>query len=304
MNTSPTHSSLLEASSVSLSAAVRGSSGSMKRLARRRKKDVIFRSLLLIFTVISLIPLVSVFFFVLYQGVPHLGISFFTELPKPVGETGGGLGNAVLGTLTLLGLSTLVGIPIGLITGIYLSEMKTSRLAETVRTSVEMLSGVPSIVLGIFAYSAVVVPVGHFSALAGAFALAVIQIPLIAKTTEEVLKLVPVHIREAGLALGLPRWRVTLSIVLAGSRSGVITGIVLALARIAGETAPLLFTALNSQHWGKSVFEPISSLPVQIYAFALAPFEEWNHLAWAGASFLIILISGSSLVLRLFAGRK
>ena len=283
----------------------RASAGPVRgNLARRKAWDLFFRFLLAALTLITLIPLVSVFFFVLYQGLPYLKLSFFTELPRPVGESGGGLGNAVLGTLTVLGLSSLAGLPIGLATGIFLSELKAARMAPVIRTAVEMLAGVPSIVLGIFAYSAVVVPLGHFSALAGAFALAVIQIPLIAKTTEEVLKLVPEHTREAGLALGLPRWRVTLSIVLSGSRAGVITGVVLALARIAGETAPLLFTALNSQHWGKSVLEPISTLPVQIYAFALAPFEEWNHLAWAAASFLILMISASSLCLRLFAYRK
>lgn len=273
-------------------------------IAIRKFKDQLFKGMLLCFTMLALLPLFSILFFVLRKGLPHLNLSFFTELPKPVGESGGGLGNAVAGTLTLLFTSSIIGVPTGFFTGVYLSEMRTSRFVNVIRTAVEMLSGVPSIVLGIFAYAVVVVPFGHFSALAGSFALSIIQIPQIAKTTEEVFSLIPSHIREAGLALGLPRWKVTLFIVFAACRSGVISGIFLALSRIAGETAPLLFTALNSQHWGKSLLEPVSSLPVQIYSFALAPFQEWNDLAWAASSFLILLIFFTSLSLQFFSSRK
>ncbi|RYG53848.1 phosphate ABC transporter permease PstA, partial [bacterium] len=213
----------------------------------RRLKNRAAMAVLCVLTLMALIPLIHVLHYVYRQGLPHWNLAFFTELPRPVGETGGGLGNAVVGSIALVSLAAAVGVPFGILVGIYLAEYERSRLSSLVRTTIELLSGVPSIVLGIFAYSAIVVPFGHFSMLAGSFALAVILLPVVAKTTEEVLKLIPAHIREAGLALGLPRWKVTIRIVLVAARSGITTGVALALARVAGETAPLLFTALSSQ---------------------------------------------------------
>jgi len=254
--------------------------------------------------VITLLPFVSVLYYVIERGVAGLNLNFFTELPKPVGEAGGGLGNAVLGTLILVGMACVIGIPIGIASGVCLSEFSRGKFAATLRFSVELLAGVPSIILGIFAYALIVVPMGGFSAIAGSMALAVILIPTVAKTTEEVLKLVPGHIREAGLALGLPRWKVILKIVLWGSRSGILTGVMLATARISGETAPLLFTALNSQYWPRGLLSPISSLPVQIFTYSIAPFEEWNQLAWTGALVLVGFVLIANLSMRFVIRRK
>ncbi len=249
-------------------------------------------------TVVAILPLLFVLYYVFQRGIAGLNLQFFTELPKPVGETGGGLGNAVLGTLCLVGLGSLVGVPIGIASGVYLSEYRRSRYADVLRSSVELLAGVPSIILGIFAYALIVVPMGGFSTLAGALALAVILVPTVAKTTEEVLKLVPDHVREAGLGLGLPRWKVILRIVVFGSRSGILTGVMLGVARISGETAPLLFTALNSQYWPRGILQPISSLPVQIYTYAISPFDEWTQLAWTGSMVLVLFVLVANLVMR------
>jgi phosphate transport system permease protein len=249
-------------------------------------------------SLIATLPLVFVLYFVIKKGLGGLNLAFFTELPKPVGEAGGGLGNAVLGTLVLVAAGSAIGVPIGMASGIYLSEFKRTRYADLLRSSVELLAGVPSIILGIFAYALLVVPMKGFSALAGSLALAIILIPTVAKTTEEVLKLVPDHIREAGLALGLPRWKVILRIVVFGSRNGILTGIMLGVARISGESAPLLFTALNSQYWPKGLFQPISSLPVQIYTYAISPFDEWTQLAWTGSMVLVFFVLIANLLMR------
>lgn len=245
-----------------------------------------------------ILPLFFILYYVVQRGLAGLNFAFFTELPKPVGESGGGLGNAVLGTLVLVGMGSAIGVPIGIASGLYLSEFRRSRYTNYLRASVELLAGVPSIILGIFAYAVIVVPMKGFSGLAGSLALAVILIPTVAKTTEEVLKLVPDHIREAGLALGLPRWRVILSIVLYGSRSGILTGVMLGVARISGESAPLLFTALNSQYWPRGILQPMSSLPVQIYTYAISPFEEWTQLAWTGSMVLVFFVLVANLFMR------
>ncbi len=269
------------------------------KLDRRRMwKNRICLGLLGFASLVAILPLLFILYFVFLRGLAGLNLSFFTELPKPVGETGGGLGNAVLGTLVLVTTGSMIGVPIGIAAGVYLSEFKRSRYSDYLRSSVELLAGVPSIILGIFAYAVIVVPMKGFSAFAGSLALSVILIPTVAKTTEEVLKLVPDHIREAGLALGLPRWRVILSVVLYGSRSGVLTGVMLGIARISGESAPLLFTALNSQYWPKGIFQPISSLPVQIYTYAISPFDEWTQLAWTGSMVLVILVLVTNLFMR------
>lgn len=255
-------------------------------------------------SLVAILPLVFVLYYVVHRGIQGLNLNFFTELPKPVGEAGGGLGNAVLGTLVLVGMGSLVGVPIGIGAGVFLSEFRRSRFAGTVRSSVELLAGVPSIILGIFAYALLVVPMKGFSALAGALALAIILIPTVAKTTEEVLKLVPDHVREAGLGLGLPRWKVILRIVVFGSRSGILTGVMLGVARISGESAPLLFTALNSQYWPRGIFAPISSLPVQIYTYAISPFDDWTQLAWTGSMVLVIFVLVANLTMRAILGGK
>lgn len=249
-------------------------------------------------SLVAILPLLFILYYVFQRGIAGLNLSFFTQLPKPVGEAGGGLGNAALGTLVLVGLGSLIGVPIGIASGLYLSEFRRSRYTNTLRAAVELLAGVPSIILGIFAYAVIVVPMKGFSALAGGLALAVILVPTVAKTTEEVLKLVPDHIREAGLGLGLPRWRVILSIVLYGSRSGILTGVMLAVARISGESAPLLFTALNSQYWPRGILQPISSLPVQIYTYAISPFDDWTQLAWTGSMVLVLFVLVANLLMR------
>jgi phosphate transport system permease protein len=249
-------------------------------------------------SIVAILPLIFVLYYVIQRGFAGLSLRFFTELPKPVGEEGGGLGNAALGTLLLVLTGSAIGVPIGVSSGIYLSEFRRTRYANLLRSSVELLAGVPSIILGIFAYAILVVPMKGFSALAGALALAVILIPTVAKTTEEVQKLVPDHIREAGLALGLPRWKVILRVVVRGSRSGILTGVMLGVARISGESAPLLFTALNSQYWPKGLFQPISSLPVQIYTYAISPFDEWTQLAWTGSLVLVLFVLVANLLMR------
>ncbi|MBC7385850.1 MAG: phosphate ABC transporter permease PstA [Cryobacterium sp.] len=255
-------------------------------------------------SLVAILPLLFILYYVIHRGIAGLSIRFFTQLPKPVGETGGGLGNAVLGTLILVGLGSIIGVPVGVASGVYLAEYRRSKYANVLRSAVELLAGVPSIILGIFAYALIVVPMKGFSALAGSIALAVILIPTVAKTTEEVLKLVPDHIREAGLALGLPRWKVILRIVVYGSRSGILTGVMLGVARISGESAPLLFTALNSQYWPHGLLNPISSLPVQIYTYAISPFDEWTQLAWTGSMVLVLFVLVANLSMRALIYQK
>lgn len=251
---------------------------------------------------VALAALFYVFGYVIAKGLPALNLNFFTQNPAPVGETGGGMFNAVMGTLTIVFFAALVGIPWGVLTGVYLSEYGRGRLAKYVRFSAEMLASVPSIVVGLFIYTIMVIPMRGFSAIAGAMALTVIMIPTIARTTEELLRLVPVHIREAGLGLGLPRWKVILRIVLRGSAGGITTGVMLAVARASGETAPLIFTALNNQAWAanlKQLVQPISSLPVQIYTYAISHDETWHQQAWAGAFVLVLVVFVMNLMTRL-----
>lgn len=257
---------------------------------KRRWIDRGMRLVLLLCAVVALVPLFSVLVYVLTRGVPGLDLSFFTQLPKPVGEPGGGMANALLGTVTLVCIASLIGIPWGIAAGVFLSEYGRSRLAKWVRFSTDILASVPSIVIGLFVYAILVVPMGGFSALAGGVALGVLMIPTVARSTEEMLRLVPTHIREAGLGLGLPRWKVTIRIVLRGCVSAITTGVMLAIARVAGETAPLLFTALNNRFWPEGLVSPIASLPVQIYSYAISPFEEWHTQAWAGALVLVLLV--------------
>ncbi|HEV7912248.1 MAG TPA: phosphate ABC transporter permease PstA [Albitalea sp.] len=249
-------------------------------------------------TVAVLVPLVLIFGYLAVKGITSVNLDFFTQLPKPVGEPGGGMANAIVGTLTLIALACCLGLPIGIMTGIYLAEFGHNRFGWTVRFSADVLNGVPSIVIGIYAYTLIVLPMKAFSAYAGGFALAVLMLPIVARTTEEMIRLVPVSLREASLALGVPAWRTTLRVVLRTARGGIITGIMLAIARIAGETAPLLFTAFGNQFWHSGLNGPISSLPVQIYTYAISPFDDWHRQAWAGALVLLALISCASLSVR------
>jgi phosphate transport system permease protein len=224
------------------------------------------------------------------QGVTALNFDFLTHLPKPVGEKGGGMANAIAGTFTLLGLAVLVGVPIGLGAGIYLSEYAHLKFARTVRFVSDVMNGIPSIVYGIFAYIVCVLPMKSFSALSGGFALGIMMIPMITRTSEQFVRMVPAQLREAGLALGIPKWRVTIDIVVPSALAGITTGIMVALARVAGETAPLLFTAFGNHYWQRSLTQPIAALPLQVFTYAISPFDDWHRQAWAGAIVLILMV--------------
>lgn len=264
----------------------------------RKIKNALFFILTLCSALAVIIPLFMIIQFVLVQGASSLSLEFFTELPKPVGEIGGGMRHAIMGTITIVLLGAAFAVPIGIICGIYLSEFRKSKLSKTLKLTTDLLSGIPSIVIGIFAYLSVVVPLKSFSALAGGIALSIIMLPIIIKTSEEILKLVPNHIREAGLALGLPRWKVILFIVLKGEISNLLTGIILAISRAAGETAPLLFTAFGNMYVNYDLKEPMATLPVQIYTYAISPFKDWQRQAWGGAFVLMVLILAMNLFAR------
>ena len=265
----------------------------------RKIQNIIMLSAIWSVAFIAIIPLMLVFFYVLQKGMPAIDLNFFTQLPAPVGQTGGGMANALLGSTVMISLAAIFGVPMGILGGAYLSEFGSGKTATALRFSIDMLASVPSIIVGLFIYTIIVMPMKAFSAWAGAAALFVIMIPIIAKTTEEVLKLTPAHIREAGLALGIPRWRVILSIVIRGAKGPIATGVILAIARVAGETAPLLFTAFGSRFWLTSLNEPVASLPVQIYQYAISPFEEWHRQAWAGALLLVVVVFFTNIGTRL-----
>jgi phosphate transport system permease protein len=251
----------------------------------------------------ALVPLGLILFFAVSQGLQALNLEFFTHMPRPVGEPGGGMANAIVGTLLLTGIGAVFAIPIGVISGIYIAEYRESTLAEAVRFAADTLNGVPSIVIGVFVYGLVVLPFKQFSALAGGVALGVIMIPIIARTTDELLRLVPVSLREGALALGATRARAVLTVVLPAALPGITTGIVLALARVAGETAPLLFTAFNNRFFSTSLTQPISSLTVQVFTYAISPYDDWHRQAWAGALVLVTIVLCCSLLAR-FATRR
>lgn len=241
-------------------------------------------------SLILIIPLFLIFAYVLKNGIGALSLEFFTEMPKPVGETGGGMKNAILGTIYIVTIGGLIGVPWGMGAGVYLSEYGRGKFATFLRLTTDLLSGVPSIVIGIFVYALLVVPFKGFSALAGGVALSIIVLPITIRTTEEVLKLIPKDVREAGLALGMPRWKVIIYVVLRGAKSGLGTGVILSLARASGETAPLLFTAFGSMYLSYNAMEPMASLPVQIYNYAISPYSDWHKLAWGGSFVLILFI--------------
>ena len=271
---------------------------------RRKITNVVMLSVSLISAILTIMPLVLVFYYTISKGITHLNIDFFTKLPTPVDVPGGGMVNAIVGTLILIGIGGAIGIPIGIFAGTYLAESRKSKFASIVRFLSDVLSGVPSIVVGVVAWTLVVVPMKSFSALAGGIALAILMIPTITRTTEEMIKLVPHSFREAGLALGIPKWKTTLKIVLKTASKGIATGVLLGLARAAGETAPLLFTALGNRFWSTNVFQPIASLTVYIYEYAKSPFQSWNEQAWTAALVLILLISLISLIFRIMTRSK
>ncbi len=271
--------------------------------ARRVAMDHFVTALAWLAAAAVLVPLIAIFGYLLYRGVGSLDVAFFTQIPKPVGETGGGMANAIVGSGIILGLASLLGVPVGIGAGIYLAEFGRNRFGDLVRFTADVLNGVPSIVMGISVYALIVVKQKHFSAFAGATALGIMMIPTITRATEEMLLMVPQNLREAALALGVPKWRTTLSIALKTANAGVITGIMLAFARVAGETAPLLFTAFGNAFWNLDPRQPTAALPLQIFTYAISPFEDWHRKAWAGALVLVGLIVVSVSLVRYVAGR-
>ena len=253
--------------------------------------------------ILVLVPLLAIFAYLVIKGVGSVNWAFLTQTPKPPGETGGGMANGIVGTGMILAVASLIGIPVGIGSGIYLAEYGRNRFGDVIRFTADVLNGVPSIVVGITVYSLIVIRQKHFSAFSGGVALGIMMIPTVARATEEMLLMVPNVIREAAYGLGIPRWRTTLSITLRTASAGVITGCMLAFARVAGETAPLLFTAFGNQFWSYKVTEPIAALPLQIYVYALSPYDEWHRLAWAGSLVLIVMIMVAVTLVRIYAAR-
>jgi phosphate transport system permease protein len=247
--------------------------------------------------------LLAVLGYIVVQGASSLNLAFLTQTPKPVGEAGGGMANAIVGTLILVAIAIVVGLPVGIGAGVYLAEYGRGRFARTVRFVADVLTGIPSITIGLFAYTLLVVPLRSFSAIAGGFALGIIMLPVVTRTTEEMVRLVPLPLREGALALGIPRWKMIVRIVLPTALGGIVTGALLAIARVAGETAPLLFTAFGNQFWNWSLREPIAALPLQIFTYAVSPYDDWHRQAWAGALVLVGLILLLSIGARILVRR-
>ncbi len=266
---------------------------------RRRATDHAMTALALLTVALVLLPLFAIFAYLVYKGIGSLNLAFLTQTPKPVGEPGGGMANAIVGSMVILAIASGMGVPLGIGAGIFLSEYGRNRYGNIVRFVSDVLNGVPSIVVGIVAYGLVVMRQKHFSAFAGGVALAIMMIPTIARTTEQMLLLVPQATREAAFALGVSRWRTTLSITLRTATSGIITGVMLAFARVAGETAPLLFTAFGNQFWNWKTDQPTAALSLQIFTYAISPYDEWHRQAWAGALVLIMLIVGAVAAVRI-----
>lgn len=271
----------------------------VRTMGRRKVVNAIMIALTWGSALLATLPLLFILFYLLRKGASSLTFAFFTQLPKPVGEAGGGMANAIVGTLILVAIAMSIGLPVGIGAGLYLAEHRATRLATVVRFLSDVLNGLPSIVVGIFAWQFLVRPVGHFSALAGGIALATMMIPMVTRTTEEMVRLVPTSLREAALALGYTRWRTSLTIVLRTAAAGIVTGALVAVARIAGETAPLFFTALGNQFMSTSLNEAIAALPLQIFNYAISPYESAHALAWAGAVVLIGLVLIFSIAARL-----
>jgi phosphate transport system permease protein len=270
---------------------------------RRNIANYVVSTLAVTATIVVIIPLVAILFYLIYKGASSLNLAFFTHIPAPVGESGGGMANSIVGSGIILLLASLMGIPIGIAAGVYVAEFgQGTLLANAIRFTADVLNGVPSIVMGIAVF-ALLVQGRHFSAFSGGVALGIMMIPTITRTTEEMLATVPHAIREAALGLGVPKWRTVISVSLRTASPGIITGCMLAFARVAGETAPLLFTAFGNQFWSFRLNEPIAALPLQIFVYATGPYDEWHRLAWAGALVLIVMIMVSVTLVRIFANR-
>ena len=271
----------------------------------RRVMDKIVSVWAVISALLGIGALIWILSGVIARGVGALNFSFFTQLPTPPGLAGGGMANAILGTLAMTVAATLISVPLGLLSGIYLAEFgQESRVADNSRFSANVLMGMPSIIVGVFAYTLVVLPLGHFSGYAGALALAILMIPVVTRTTEDMLRLVPNTLRESALALGAPRWQVTLKVVFRAAKSGLLTGILLAVARVSGETAPLLFTALNSPYWLKSLAEPTPNLTVSIFNYAMSPYEDWQQMAWGASLVITVGVLAFTLLARFFLRQR
>ncbi|MEA3493516.1 MAG: phosphate ABC transporter permease PstA, partial [Candidatus Margulisiibacteriota bacterium] len=269
----------------------------------RKIKEKIFLIAILCCAVIAVVPLFSVIGYVFVKGIGAIDLNFFTQLPAPVGDPGGGMGNAIVGTIIIVALSCLVGLPVGILGGIWLAQFGSGKRGFFVRYAADVLSGIPSIVIGIFAYVLIVLTMKRFSAIAGGFALGMIMVPTVTRTTEEMIRMVPRSLYEAGLALGIPEWKVMIRVVFKTAWSGIFTGIMLAVARIMGETAPLLFTAFNNMYWNFRIDQPMSSMTVQIYNYAISPFTEWHAQAWAGSLTLVFAVLVITLLVRKFSKR-
>jgi phosphate transport system permease protein len=275
-----------------------------RSIRRRRVRSSIMVGMMYVAAVLAILPLILIIIHLLRLGGRAINVAFFTQMPRPPGEHGGGMANAIVGTLILIGIAGAVGLPVGIGAGLYLAEKRTTLLATSVRFLADVLNGLPSIVMGIFAWELLVKPVSHFSALAGGAALGAMMIPMVTRTTEEMVRLVPTSLREAALALGYSRWRTSLSIVLRTAAGGIVTGALVAMARIAGETAPLLFTALGNAFWSTSLKAPIAALPLQIFTYAITPYDDWIAQAWAGALVLVAIVFVISLAARVATRRR
>lgn len=270
----------------------------------RKIKSSIMMTLSVLCALVAILPLFIILFYTVTQGITSINWSFFTQMPKPAGEVGGGMANALVGTGILIALASVIGLPVGILSGIYLSDKSEKVFAKIVRFLAEVLNGIPSIVIGVVAYILIVLPMKRFSAIAGGFALGILMMPLISRTTEEMMNLIPQSYREAALGLGIPRWKTTLFIILPGAFKGIFTGILLSIARVAGETAPLLFTALGNRFWSTQLDQPIASLTGFIYDYAKAPFDDWNRQAWAAALVLIVLVMLINILFRFVTRRR
>ncbi|MFZ0889920.1 MAG: phosphate ABC transporter permease PstA [Candidatus Binataceae bacterium] len=277
-------------------------SPSQRRDYYRKLKSDLMMGVTVGATIVTLAPLFLVLGYLLSKGATSLNLTFLTHLPTPVGQSGGGMANAIVGTLELVAMACLMGVPVGIGAGLYLAEHRDRPLAAAVRFAADVMMGVPSIVIGLFAYAVVVRPMGSFSALAGAVALAAIMVPLVTRTTEEMVALVPHELREASLALGVPHWRTTISIVARSATAGIVSGVILAIARVAGETAPLLFTAFGNRFWSTGLTQPVATLTVQVYTYAISPFADWQRQAWAGALVLTAIVLALELGVRWATG--
>ncbi len=271
--------------------------------AYRIMKDRLFVSAVVLFSFLSIVPLLLILFYIVKNGVSVINWDFLTQLPRPMGEEGGGIINAIVGTFMLIVIACFLSVPVGVTAGIYLNEYRTGKIAESVRMAVEVIMGIPSIIIGIVAYTWIVIPLGSFSALSGGVALAIMMLPVIIKSTEETLKLVPNTLREASLALGVPYYTTIIKVILPAGMSGIITGVLLGIARVAGETAPLLFTAFGNPFMNYNILEPVNSLPLMIFVYATSPYQEWHSLAWGASLVLIVLVLSMNFITKLVTRR-